>query len=264
MLLTTAAALGGVAAAAQTAEPESAAADTEANGADGASTAAAMFPPGYEVFDADTGQYVLPPLPYPYDALEPHIDAQTMRLHHDAHHAGYVRGLNTALAKLADARQSGDFDLVQYWTNKVSFNGGGHTLHSMFWATMAPSGHGGGGQPTGPLADAIARSFGSFDSFKTQFSRAAATVEGGGWGLLGLKTFSGDLVVLQAENQQKLTTWDFIPLLGVDVWEHAYYLKYQNKRAEYIDNWWQVVSWPAVAQRYAAAVRHSAGHQTPM
>lgn len=202
--------------------------------------------PGY---DSKSGQYVLPALPYAYDALDPAIDEQTMRLHHDLHHAGYVRGLNGALAKLVEARENDDYAMVQHWSRKVSFNGGGHTLHTIFWANMAPPSAGGGGEPQGALRDRLEQDFGSVDKFKAHFSAAAGAVEGSGWGILGHDAISGKLVVLQGENQQKLTTWGVTPVLVLDVWEHAYYLRYQNRRKEYISNWWKVVNWDDVARR---------------
>lgn len=188
----------------------------------------------------------LPPLPYAYDALEPYIDEQTMRIHHDKHHAGYVKGLNSAEQKLAEARAAGDYDLIQYWTKKASFHGGGHFLHSMFWKVMGSPGKAGGGMPGGIIAKQIDRDFGGFDMFKAQFSAAAKAVEGSGWGLLAYRFMDGRLLVLQGENQNKLSPWDAMPILGVDVWEHAYYLKYQNNRGAYVDNWWNVVNWSMV------------------
>ncbi len=202
--------------------------------------------PGY---DADKDEFVLPHLPYDYDALEPHIDEQTMRLHHGAHHATYVRGLNNALDKLAEAREADDFDLVKHYSREVSFNGGGHVLHSIFWHNMAPPNNGGGGEPDGELRELIDKSFGSFEKMKAHFAAAAGAVEGGGWGILGHDAMSGKLLIIQGENQQKLTTWAITPVLALDVWEHAYYLKYQNRRAEYVENWWNVVNWSDVAQR---------------
>jgi len=197
-------------------------------------------------------EHKLPDLPYAYDALEPHIDAQTMTLHHDKHHAGYVKGLNAAEAALAKARAEGNYDLIQHWSRQASFNGGGHYLHSLFWTIMAPAGKGGGGEPAGALADKIKEDFGSFDAFKAQFSAAAKAVEGSGWGLLHYRPDDKRLLVLQAENQQKLSPWGTRPILGIDVWEHAYYLKYQNKRDEYIAAWWNVVNWEQVAKNYEA------------
>lgn len=220
-----------------------------------AATGAVLSAVAPEARAAESGavtEHVLPPLPYAFDALEPYIDAATMELHHGKHHAAYVTGLNAAEAALAKARADGDFALVQHWAKRAAFNGGGHFLHSMFWKVMAPSGKGGGGEPEGALRDAINRDFGSFDAFKKQFSAAAAQVEGGGWGLLHYRPEDDRLLVLQAENQHKLTVWGAMPILGIDVWEHAYYLKYQNKRPDYIDAWWSVVNWKQVGENLAA------------
>ncbi len=198
-------------------------------------------------------KYDLPPLPYAYDALEPHIDEQTMRLHHDKHHQGYVNGLNKALANLEEARKSGDFGLVKHYSREAAFHGSGHLLHSIFWPNMAPAGNGGGGEPSGALADQIKQDFGSFASFKAHFSAAAKAVEGSGWGLLVWEPVGGQLEVLQAEKHHNLTQWGVKPLLVLDVWEHAYYLKYQNNRGGYVDAWWNVVNWSDVAERFKAA-----------
>ena len=193
-------------------------------------------------------QHELPPLPYAYDALEPFIDEQTMRIHHDKHHAAYVKGLNEAEAKLAEAREKDDFGLVQHWSRRAAFNGGGHFLHSMFWQVMAPPGAGGGGEPAGELLERITTQFGSFASFKKHFSEAAKAVEGSGWALLHHRPSDGALIILQAENQHKLSPWSTVPILGIDVWEHAYYLKYQNDRAAYVEKWWNVVNWTTVSK----------------
>ncbi len=198
-------------------------------------------------------KYELPPLPYDYDALEPYIDEQTMRLHHDKHHLGYVNGLNAALEKLEAARGSGDFSAVQSLSLAAAFHGSGHLLHSIFWPNMAPAGNGGGGEPTGELAAQINKDFGSFANFKAHFAAAAKAVEGSGWGLLVWEPNAGQLVVLQAEKHQNLTQWGVIPLLVLDVWEHAYYLKYQNNRGAYVDSWWNIVNWSDVAERFKAA-----------
>ncbi len=211
----------------------------------GASSAKAQ-----ESVSAQTTEHVLPPLPYAYDALEPHIDAATMELHHSKHHAAYVSGLNAAEAALAKARAEGDYALAQHWSKRVAFNGGGHFLHSMFWRVMAPPGS--GGAPSGALLNRINRDFGGMDAFKAQFSATAAQVEGGGWGLLHYRSEDDRLIILQAENQHKLSVWGAWPILGVDVWEHAYYLKYQNRRADYIDAWWNVVNWEQVAKNLDA------------
>lgn len=194
----------------------------------------------------DGTEHTLPALPYALDALEPFIDAATMGLHHGKHHQAYVNGLNAAEKALAAARVSGDHALVQHWSRQAAFHGGGHWLHSMFWKVMIGKDLGGGGEPTGLVADAIKDSFGSFAAFKAQFSAAAKAVEGSGWGLLHYRPSDQRLIILQAENQQKLTSWGATPVLGVDVWEHAYYLKYQNNRSAYVDNWWNVVNWKQV------------------
>ncbi|MFC4098555.1 Fe-Mn family superoxide dismutase [Paenibacillus xanthanilyticus] len=196
------------------------------------------------------GEHKLPPLPYAYDALEPHIDAATMRIHHDKHHQSYVDGLNKAEKELQKARQTGDFALVKHWERELAFNGAGHYLHTLFWPTLSPKG---GGQPTGELAAQIARDFGSYDAFKQQFSQAAEKVEGGGWAILVWSPRSRRLEILTAEKHQNLSQWDVVPVLPLDVWEHAYYLKHQNKRADYIKSWWNVVNWPYANERFKKA-----------
>jgi Fe-Mn family superoxide dismutase len=194
--------------------------------------------------------YELPPLTYDYNALEPHIDEQTMKLHHDIHHKSYVDGLNKAESKLAEARKSGDFALAKHWSRELAFHGSGHFMHSIFWTNMGPKG---GGEPSGALADQIKKDFGSFDAFKKQFSAASAQVEGSGWGLLCWEPIGGRLQILQAEKHQDLTQQGVTPLLVIDVWEHAYYLKYQNKRPAYVEAWWNVVNWDDVSKRFKDA-----------
>jgi Fe-Mn family superoxide dismutase len=194
----------------------------------------------------------LPPLPYPYDALEPHIDEQTMRLHHDIHHAGYVKGLNNAEAKLAEARAAGDFALVKHWSREAAFHGSGHLLHSIFWPNMISASEA-KSAPGGALAEAIERDFGSFEAFKAQFIAAATAVEGSGWGILAYRPSDDALVILTAEKHQNLTQWGVLPLLVLDVWEHAYYLKYQNRRGEYVKNFFNIINWENVAASYEEA-----------
>jgi Fe-Mn family superoxide dismutase len=194
----------------------------------------------------------LRPLPYPYDALEPHIDEQTMRLHHDIHHAGYVKGLNNAEAKLAEARAAGDFALVKHWSREAAFHGSGHLLHSIFWPNMISASEA-KSAPGGALAEAIERDFGSFEAFKAQFIAAATAVEGSGWGILAYRPSDDALVILTAEKHQNLTQWGVIPLLVLDVWEHAYYLKYQNRRGEYVKNFFNIINWENVAASYKEA-----------
>ena len=192
----------------------------------------------------------LPPLPYEFGALEPHIDKRTMHLHHDVHHTAYVAGLNNAEAKLAEARESGDVALVKHWERELAFHGSGHFMHCIFWNNLSPRG---GGDPSGGLGAALAESFGSFQAFQTQFSAASTQVEGSGWGVLAYQTMSDQLIVLGVEKHQDLTQFGCLPLLVLDMWEHAYYLKYQNRRPEYVKAFWNVVNWEDVSERYDAA-----------
>jgi superoxide dismutase, Fe-Mn family len=194
----------------------------------------------------------LPALPYEYNALEPHIDEQTLRLHHDKHHKAYVDGLNNAETKLQEAREKADFALAKHWTRELAFHGSGHVLHSLYWSVMAPSGKGGGGKPDVEFLRRLETDFGSFEIFYKQFSATAFAVEGSGWAILAASPLAKKLEILTAEKHQDLTQWGCIPILAVDVWEHAYYLKYQNRRADYIAAWWNVINWPEVARRWAA------------
>lgn len=196
------------------------------------------------------GEYRLPPLPYAYDALEPAIDKETLTLHHDKHHAGYVKGLNAAVARLAAAREKGDFDAVKALDRDIAFNASGHVLHSIYWTNLAPKA---GGEPGGDLAKAITAGFGSFAKFKDELSAATIAVEGSGWGLLCFEPIARTLRVMQAEKHQNLTQWGVVPLLVLDAWEHAYYLKYQNRRADYVKAIWSVIHWDNVAARLDAA-----------
>ena len=197
----------------------------------------------------------VPPLPYPFDALEPHIDARTMEIHHDKHHAAYVNNLNKALEGHADLQERRVEELMrdikkvpEDIRTAVRNNGGGHANHSLFWTIMSADG---GGEPGGDLAAAIKSTFGSFDEFKQKFSDAATKRFGSGWAWLGVK--GDELHVGSTPNQDSPLMEGHIPILGLDVWEHAYYLKYQNKRPDYIAAWWNVVNWDAVAKGYASA-----------
>jgi Fe-Mn family superoxide dismutase len=208
---------------------------------------------GFDLFEAPVdgkGNYKLPELPYAYDALEPAIDEQTTRLHHDLHFQGYTNGLNNALGKLAAARDSGDFGLVQHWEGKLAFHGAGYMLHLVFFDGLAPAGS---TSPSQSLRQALEKDFGSLNAFKDHFSAASRTVEGSGWGILGYQPVGDRLLVLQAEKHQNRTQWGILPLLTLDVWEHAYYLRYQNRRAEYVENFWSVVNWDRLAERLEAA-----------
>lgn len=195
-------------------------------------------------------KHELPPLPYDYNALEPYYDEQTVRIHHDKHHATYVTGLNKAEEELAKAREAGDYSLIQHWERQLAFHGSGHILHTLFWESMSPQG---GGEPKGGLLEQINRDFGSFENFKKQFSAAAAQVEANGWALLGYYPAFNKLYIMQVENHQKLTMWGIRPLLVLDVWEHAYYLKFQNRRADWIENWWNIVNWDNAAKEFSSA-----------
>ena len=192
-------------------------------------------------------KHELPELPYGYDALEPHYEERTLRLHHGAHHKAYVDGLNNAEAKLREAREKGDFALVKHWEREIAFHGSGHILHSVFWENMGP---GGGGPAVGAIGEQIEGDFGSFAAFKDQFSAAAAAVEGSGWVVLGWNPIFGKLEILTAEKHQNLTQWGVYPLLVLDLWEHAYYLQYQNKRPGFIEAWWNLVNWENVNLRF--------------
>lgn len=196
------------------------------------------------------GGHRLPPLPYAYNALEPVIAEEIMKLHHLKHHQSYVDGLNKAEKEMLKARESGDFSLIKHWEREAAFHGSGHYLHTLFWTIMRPNG---GGAPKGQLGKSINDTFGSFDKFKKHFTEAAKNVEAVGWAILVWSPRAHRLEILQAEKHQNLTQWDVIPLLVLDVWEHAYYLQYKNERAKYIENWWNVVNWQEVEQRYNKA-----------
>ncbi|MFK7759043.1 MAG: superoxide dismutase [Phycisphaerales bacterium] len=205
-------------------------------------------------YNPSTNQYELPPLPYDYDALAPHIDVITMTIHHTKHHAGYVRGLNNALAKLEELRNGqGDASTIQHWQRQLAFHAGGHINHTLFWTGMAPANAGGGGTPTGSLAKVINRDFGSYDKFESQFLAASKSVEASGWGWLIYEPIAQRLMIAQMQNQQDMLITGAVPLLGVDVWEHAYYLSYQNRRADYLKAFMNVVNWSEIQKRYDAA-----------
>jgi Fe-Mn family superoxide dismutase len=195
-----------------------------------------------------TGLYQTPPLPYPYEALEPYIDKETMRLHHDIHFESYTKGLNEALGELENARAKNDFKYLKHHEDQLAFHGSGYVLHALFFEQMAPS------NPNGPsqtLKNRLSLHFGSFEAFQNHFFTAAMQVQGSGWAILGYQPMGQKLIILQAEKHQNLTQWGIIPVLAIDVWEHAYYLKYQNKRAEYVKNWWNIVDWQGLEVRLA-------------
>ena len=200
--------------------------------------------------------YELPSLPYAYDALEPHIDAKTMEIHHSKHHQGYVTKVNAALEGHPELASKSIEDLMSDLSSvpedirgAVRNNGGGHANHSLFWTIMSPNG---GGTPSGEVADAINKAFGSFDEFKTKFADAAATRFGSGWAWLCVKS-GGEVHVESTPNQDTPLSDSHTPIMGIDVWEHAYYLNYQNRRPDYVSAFWNVIDWDAVEKRYQAA-----------
>lgn len=201
-------------------------------------------------WDPRAERYVLPPLPYRYEDLEPHIDAETMRLHHSQHHASYVRGLNNALDKLQEVREGKrDAGEVRSISRDLAFHGAGHLLHVMFWNVMTPSGT---GEPVGDLGEKINEDFGSFDQFTTHYKAVAREVQGSGWAIMSYEPASNRLMVHQAETHQNFLLPGAIPMLPLDVWEHAYYLRYQNRRAEYVDAFMNVINWEFVNRHYQA------------
>ena len=216
----------------------------------GAKASAGETPESEVVFK--DGKFVLPPLPYAYDALEPAIDQQTMHLHHDIHHAAYVKNGNLALEALAViAAGTGDATLIGHWDNELAFNGSGSVLHTIFWNNMKPKG---GDKPTGALAEGIQTAFGSQEHFEKLFAGTAAAVQGSGWAILGYDSLMQRLAVIQAEKHQNQTLQGITPILALDVWEHAYYLKYQNKRADYVKAFMTVINYENVAARLERAM----------
>lgn len=194
--------------------------------------------------------YSLPDLPYDYAALEPHISARIMELHHSKHHAAYVTGANTALEKMAEARESGDFANINRLEKDLAFHLGGHVNHSIFWTNLSPDG---GDRPTGELAAAIDEFFGSYDGFVGHFGAASLGIQGSGWGVLSWDPIGRRLIVQQLFDQQGNTAQATIPLLQLDMWEHAFYLDYVNVKADYVKAFWNIVNWQNVSERFAAA-----------
>jgi superoxide dismutase, Fe-Mn family len=195
--------------------------------------------------------YTLPDLPYDYAALEPHINGQILELHHDKHHAAYVKGANDTLDQLAQARQGGNLAALVGLEKALAFNVSGHLLHTLYWQNMSPDG---GERPDGELAEAIGEQFGSFDAFHAQMSAATVGVQGSGWGVLVYEPLAGRLLVEQVYDHHGNVAQGSVPLLAFDAWEHAYYLQYRNVRPDFVKAMWQVVNWPDVAARYTAAI----------
>ncbi len=194
-------------------------------------------------------KYKLPELPYDYSALEPHYSAKLLELHHQKHHAAYVTGANTTLEKMAEARESGDFETINQLQKNLAFHVSGHVLHSLLWRNLTPRG---GERPGGELKAAIDDAFGSFDAFKSQLSQAANNVQGSGWGALGWEPVGKSLVVEQVYDHQGNVGNGTIPILVLDMWEHAYYLQYRNVKADWVQAYWKIVNWPDVERRFTA------------
>jgi Fe-Mn family superoxide dismutase len=203
-----------------------------------------------------TTSYTLPDLPYDYSALAPHIAAEIMELHHSKHHATYVKGLNDTLEKLAAAREGGDFGAIVGLEKTLAFNLGGHVNHSIFWKNLSPDG---GDKPDGELAAAIDESFGSFDAFQAHFTAAATTIQGSGWAILGWDALAGGLLIHQLYDQQGNLPAGQIPIVMLDMWEHAFYLQYKNVKPDYVKAWWNVVNWADAQARFDAARSNAGG-----
>jgi Fe-Mn family superoxide dismutase len=195
-------------------------------------------------------EYTLPELPYDYAALEPHISGKIMELHHDKHHATYVAGANAALAGMAEARDSGNLANVNKLEKDLAFNLGGHVNHSIFWTNLSPNG---GDKPTGELAAAIDDSFGSFDKFVAHFTATATGIQGSGWAVLSWDPIGAQLIIQQLFDQQSNTAMGTIPVLQLDMWEHAFYLDYFNVKADYVKAFWNIVNWENVQLRFSSA-----------
>ena len=198
--------------------------------------------------------YSLPELTYDYAALEPHISARIMELHHSKHHKAYVDGANNALAQMAEARETGSFANINRLEKDLAFHLGGHVNHSIFWTNLAPDA---GGTPEGEVAAAIDEYFGSFDAFKAHFQAASLGIQGSGWGVLSWDPVGSRLVIQQLFDQQANTAQGTIPILQLDMWEHAFYLDYQNVKADYVAAFWHIVNWENVARRFEAARAHA-------
>ncbi len=198
-------------------------------------------------------KYELPPMPYDFSALEPVISGQIMELHYTKHHQAYVNNLNAALEKYHAAEQKNDIAEMIALESAIKFNGGGHVNHSIFWTNLAPTSKGGGEAPKGELAAAINKNFGSIETLIEKLSAKAVGIQGSGWGWLGYDKSKSELVIATCSNQDPLSTQGYVPLLGIDVWEHAYYLQYKNVRADYVKNIWKIVNWHNVEERFLKA-----------
>lgn len=204
---------------------------------------------GMDILVDSQGLFIQNPLPYSQSFLEPYMDEETLHLHFTYHHGGAVKGANKDLQKIKAHMASGNLDQVDLWTRKLSYHVSSHVLHSIFWTNLSNTQT----TPKAALLKQIEKDFGSFDQLKSYIAKVSKSVEGSGWGILGYQPYTNSLTMLQCENHQKLTQWGVIPLLVIDVWEHAYYLKYKNKRADFVDTILNIINWDNVAQRFDTA-----------
>ena len=205
-------------------------------------------------------EYTLPDLPYDYGALEPHISGRIMELHHDKHHATYVAGANTALERLAEARDKGALETVNLYEKNLAFNLAGHLNHAVFWVNLSPDG---GDRPAGDLATAIDEHFGSFDAFQKHFAAAAVGIQGSGWAVLAWDSVGQKLIVFQLYDHQGNLPLGVVPIVLLDMWEHAFYLDYVNVKADYVKAWWNIVNWADAAERLSRARAQTSGLIVP-
>lgn len=201
------------------------------------------------------GNFVLQALPYSESHLEPYMDAETTHLHYTFHHGGAVKAANKDLEMIRNAMNTGNFETVDYWTKKLAYHFSSHVLHSIFWTNLTNKKT----EPGGHLLKNIEKDFGSYDKLKNYITATSKNVDGAGWGILGYQPYSDKLTILQCENHEKLTQWGVVPLLVIDVWEHAYYLKYKNKRADFVDALFNIINWDNVAERLNIAQKQTAG-----
>jgi len=206
-------------------------------------------------------EYTLPDLPYDYDALEPHISGRIMELHHDKHHGTYVAGANTALERLAEARDKGALETVNLYEKNLAFNLAGHINHAVFWVNLSPDG---GDRPVGDLATAIDEHFGSFDAFQKHFAAAAVGIQGSGWAVLAWDSVGQKLIVFQLYDHQGNLPLGVVPIVLLDMWEHAFYLDYVNVKADYVKAWWNIVNWADAAERLSRARTQTSGLIVPV
>lgn len=197
------------------------------------------------------GNFAQQPLPYSESFLEPYMDSETVHLHYTFHHGGATKAANTDLKKIREAMDSGNLETVDYWTKKLTYHLSSHILHSVFWTNLTNKTT----EPGGDLLKRMEKDFGSFEKLKGYLAQTAKNVDGNGWGILGYQPYTDKLTVLQCENHEKLTQWGVIPLLVIDVWEHSYYLKYKNKRADFVDALFRIINWDNAAQRLNDAVK---------